>query len=66
MTILRGLLGCLGLGANLTEDAVYGVTQLDKNLKQLNSENIYQIHFDKGTPKVGGFWSIQHMIMRAT
>ena len=48
-----------GLGANLTEDAVYGVSQLDKNLKQLMGSDVYKVHFKKGgTPKVGGFWSI--------
>ena len=48
-----------GLGANLVEDAVYGVSQLDQDLKPLNGNSIYKIHFDKGkTPKVGGFWSI--------
>jgi hypothetical protein len=48
-----------GLGANLVEDAVYGVSQLDDSLNQLDSDNIYRIHFGKnGTPEVGGFWSI--------
>ena len=55
----RAYWGVWGLGANLTQDAVYGVTQLDDDLKQLDGENTYRIHFDKGkTPKVGGFWSI--------
>ena len=48
-----------GLGANLTQDAVYGVSQLDSNLKQLKGSDVYKVHFKKGgTPKVGGFWSI--------
>lgn len=55
----RAYWGMWGLGANLVEDAVYGVSQLDQDLKPLHGSEIYKIHFDKGqTPKVGGFWSI--------
>ncbi|MDC1105557.1 DUF1254 domain-containing protein [Prolixibacteraceae bacterium] len=48
-----------GLGANLVQDAVYGVTQLDSKLEVLNGENVYKIHIPKGgEPDVGAFWSI--------
>ncbi|QZT37370.1 DUF1254 domain-containing protein [Halosquirtibacter xylanolyticus] len=48
-----------GLGANLVEDAVYGVTQLDSDMKSLDGGKVYVIHFDKGgEPDVGAFWSI--------
>lgn len=48
-----------GLGANLVEDAVYGVTQLDADLQQLSGDNRYEMHFDAGDiPQVRGFWSL--------
>jgi len=48
-----------GIGANIPKDAVYGVSQLDGKLKQLEGQNTYKISFAKNkTPKVGGFWSI--------
>ncbi|MBB6460267.1 DUF1254 domain-containing protein [Flammeovirga kamogawensis] len=48
-----------GIGANIPQDAVYGVSQLDGDLKQLEGTNIYKISFPpNGTPEVGGFWSI--------
>jgi hypothetical protein len=48
-----------GLGANLVEDAVYGVTQLDLDLQQLSGENRYEMRFKaEDIPKVRGFWSM--------
>lgn len=55
----RAYWGIWGLGANLVQDAVYGVTQLDKGLNSLNGQNVYKVHFKKDeTPDVGAFWSI--------
>ncbi len=48
-----------GLGGNIPKDAVYGITQLDFDLKQLKGEDTYLMHLNKDqVPKVGGFWSI--------
>ncbi|MGB0838038.1 MAG: DUF1254 domain-containing protein [Flavobacteriaceae bacterium] len=48
-----------GIGANIPKDAVYGVSQLDGNLQQLEGSNVYKLSFPPdGTPEVGGFWSI--------
>jgi len=48
-----------GLGTNIAEDAVYGVTQLDSGLAALNGANTYRIHFAPGdTPPTQAFWSV--------
>lgn len=48
-----------GIGANIPKDAVYGVSQLDGKLQQLEGANTYKISFPpNGTPEVGGFWSV--------
>lgn len=48
-----------GLGANLVEDAIYGVTQLDADLEQLSGEHRYEMVFESGeVPQVRGFWSL--------
>jgi len=48
-----------GLGANLVEDAVYGVSQLDETLTPLNGSNAYKIHFEPGDlPPTSAFWSV--------
>jgi len=48
-----------GLGANLVEDAIYGVTQLDADLNQLSGEQRYEMYFQPGDiPQVRGFWSL--------
>ena len=48
-----------GLGANLVEDAVYGVTQLDSGLNQMTGDSVYRIHFEaKELPPTSAFWSI--------
>lgn len=47
-----------GLGTNIVEDAVYGVSQLDENLVALNGANTYRLHFAPGdTPPTSAFWS---------
>lgn len=48
-----------GLGANLVEDAVYGVSQLDSDLKQMTGDQIYRVHFEADElPPTRAFWSI--------
>lgn len=48
-----------GLGANLVEDAVYGVSQLDEDLKPLSGGGIYRMHFEaKDLPPTSAFWSV--------
>lgn len=48
-----------GLGANLVEDAVYGVSQLDADLEQLHGTSVYKLTFEKGlTPPTNAFWSV--------
>ena len=55
----RAYIAAWGIGANIPQDAVYGMTQLDANMEQLNGSNTYKISFEpEGTPEVGGFWSI--------
>ncbi len=55
----RAHIACIGLGANLLEDAIYPLTALDGDGKQLNGANNYMIHFDKGqTPPANAFWSL--------
>lgn len=48
-----------GLGTNISQDAVYGVTQLDSDLAPLNGQNTYQIRFEPGElPPTNAFWSV--------
>ncbi|NNE56708.1 MAG: DUF1254 domain-containing protein [Hellea sp.] len=48
-----------GLGANIAQDAVYGVTQLDQDMQALNGQNVYKIHFEPDTlPPTNAFWSV--------
>ncbi len=55
----RAHIACIGLGANLLEDAIYPLTGVDGDGKQLNGANKYMIHFDKGqTPPANAFWSL--------
>ncbi|MFT7685487.1 MAG: hypothetical protein ACI9FB_000830 [Candidatus Azotimanducaceae bacterium] len=52
-------MGYVGFGANPLEDTVYGVSQLDSELNQLEGESLYHIHFDAGQlPPTNAFWSI--------
>lgn len=55
----RTLIALGGLGANLTEDAVYPTAFIDGEGKPLSGANKYVLHFDKGqTPPANAFWSI--------
>ena len=48
-----------GLGTNISQDAVYGVTQLDSELRALNGQNTYRIRFEPGElPPTNAFWSV--------
>ena len=48
-----------GLGANLVEDAVYGVSQLDASLQPLDGGSTYKLHFDADDiPPTNAFWSV--------
>ena len=55
----RALITAIGLGANLPQDAIYPVAELDGNGKPFDAANRYVMHFDKGQlPPVNGFWSL--------
>lgn len=48
-----------GLGANLVEDAVYGVSQLDATGQPLDGSGTYKLHFAaKDIPPTNAFWSV--------
>lgn len=48
-----------GLGTNISKDAVYGVTQLDSEMRPLTGENTYQIRFEADDlPPTNAFWSV--------
>lgn len=56
---LRAAVAFGGLGANLPEDAVYPVTNVDSTGQQLNGKFRYIVHFDKDKlPPVEAFWSL--------
>jgi hypothetical protein len=55
----RALIAQVGLGANLSEDAIYPVNLADDTGKPLDGANKYVLHFDKGdTPPANAFWSV--------
>jgi hypothetical protein len=55
----RAIIAQYGLGANLTEDAIYPANLADADGKPLNGANRYTLHFDKASmPPVQAFWSI--------
>lgn len=55
----RATVALLGLGANLTADAIYPRATVDSNGEKLHGSNNYVIHFTKAQkPPVKGFWSI--------
>ncbi|HVY56152.1 MAG TPA: DUF1254 domain-containing protein [Thermodesulfobacteriota bacterium] len=57
--MLRAVVAAIGLGANLSKDAVYPKTLVDGEGKRLNGTNKYVLTFPKGqTPPVKGFWSL--------
>jgi hypothetical protein len=48
-----------GLDANLVEDAVYSVSQLDAELQSLDGSGRYKLHFDADKmPPTSAFWSV--------
>jgi hypothetical protein len=55
----RAVVALVGLGANLTQDAVYPSAFVDAEGKPLSGANRYVLHFDKGAePPVNAFWSV--------
>ena len=55
----RALVAAILLGANRPEDAIYQISQADKDGKLYNGANNYVMHFDKGQmPPVNAFWSL--------
>jgi hypothetical protein len=57
--IQRAIVTRLGLGCNLTEDAVYPTATTDSAGQKLDGANKYVIRFPKGQmPPVRGFWSL--------
>lgn len=55
----RALVTAIGLGANLPQDAIYPVGEIDAAGKPLDAANRYVMHFAKGQlPPVNGFWSL--------
>jgi hypothetical protein len=56
----RAVVAVVGLGANLPEDAVYPIANVDGSNNTLNgASNNYKITFAKGKlPPVKGFWSL--------
>jgi hypothetical protein len=57
--LLRALVAAVGLGANLPQDAVYPLTQVDSDGKPLDGTHRYVLHFPQGqTPPTKGFWSL--------
>jgi len=55
----RAATAFVGLGANLSEDAVYSFSRDDADGEPLSGAHRYSLHFDKGaTPPVNAFWSI--------
>ena len=55
----RALIAYVGLGANLSKDAVYPNTALDGDGNLLDAENKYVVHFEKDQiPPANAFWSL--------
>ncbi|WP_328412319.1 DUF1254 domain-containing protein [Nocardia sp. NBC_00403] len=55
----RAVVACIGIGANLPQDAVYPITSVDSNGDPLTSDRRYILHFDKNAiPDVRAFWSL--------
>jgi hypothetical protein len=56
---LRAAIACVGLGANLPEDAIYPLTRVDSHGEPLNGANRYVMHFTAAqVPPVNAFWSL--------
>ncbi len=55
----RAHIALIGLGANVPEDAVYPITNVDSDGKPYNGSHRYVLHFNKNElPPVRGFWSL--------
>lgn len=55
----RAYVALIGLGANIPEDAVYPITNVDSDGKPYHGSHRYVLHFDKSElPPVRGFWSL--------
>ena len=55
----RAIVGLVGLGANLPEDAIYPLNISDADGAPLTGENRYLLHFAKNEiPPANAFWSI--------
>ena len=55
----RAIVANLGLGANLSDDAIYPLNLADNTGQPLDGSNKYTLHFDKGaTPPAEAFWSV--------
>ena len=55
----RAFVTLAGLGANLPQDAIYPVTQVDATGQPLDGSRSYVLHFDRGEqPPVKAFWSL--------
>jgi hypothetical protein len=55
----RALVTAIGFGANLPQDAVYPMADVDSDGKPLDGNNKYKLHFDKEQiPPVEAFWSM--------
>jgi len=56
---LRGVIAVVGLGVNLTADAIYPTAFTDGDGKPLSGDHRYMVHFDKGqAPPANAFWSL--------
>jgi hypothetical protein len=55
----RAAIAQVGLGANLSEDAVYPFTAVDENGQPLDGARSYELRFEPGQlPPVNAFWSV--------
>lgn len=56
---LRAGVALIGLGANLPDDAIYPLTEVDSQGRALSGDGIYQIRFEAGgEPPARAFWSV--------
>jgi hypothetical protein len=55
----RAYIALIGLGANVPEDAVYPMANVDSDGKPYDGRHRYVLHFNKDElPPVRGFWSL--------
>jgi hypothetical protein len=56
---IRAVVARVGLGANLSEDAIYPSTRVDSTGLPLDGRHRYRLHFEaKALPPVHAFWSV--------